>query len=422
MPKRVAKGSKVARSAKTRTDKTDVSIVAGPADTVVPVIDPPMSPDMAPADQTLIEPAPEYLQEPGLDVVADLQPDPEPGAIPQPAIEPASAPIPRVTVQKVGLAPLVLGGTIAAVLGFAAAYLGQQGKTTEFAATLAAQADQIATLEAEIADLPTPPDPAPLTSALTQAQTDIAAIQSDLAAGMRELADRLAALERAPNADGTLSDTALAAWEREMETLRADVTAQQDRIQQIVDAATLQIDESRMEAATIEQNATEAAAAATARAALSRVQAALESGVPYDAALGDLGSAVAVPDALAALAATGVPTITTLQADFPDAARAALAVARSEGLAGEEGGGLAGFLRNQFDVRSVTPQEGTTADAILSRAEDALSQNHLSDTLAEIATLPEVVRAEMATWTSAAETRAAALAAVEGLSETLSSN
>ena len=207
-----------------------------------------------------------------------------------------------------------------------------------------------------------------------------------------------------------------------METLRADVTVQQDRIQQIVDAATLQIDESRVEAATIEQNATEAAAAATARAALSRVQAALESGVPYDAALGDLGSAVAVPDALAALAATGVPTITTLQADFPDAARAALAVARSEGLAGEEGGGLAGFLRNQFDVRSVTPQEGTTADAILSRAEDALSQNHLSDTLAEIATLPEVVRAEMATWTSAAETRAAALAAVEGLSETLSSN
>ena len=422
MPKRVAKGSKVARSAKTRTDKTDVSIVAGPADTVVPVIDPPMSPDMAPADQTLIEPAPEYLQEPGLDVVADLQPDPEPGAIPQPAIEPPSAPTPHVTVQKVGLAPLVLGGTIAAVLGFAAAYLGQQGKTTEFAATLAAQADQIATLEAEIADLPTPPDPAPLTAALTQAQTEIAAIQSDLAAGISGLDVRLAALEKAPNADGTLSDTALAAWEREMETLRADVTAQQDRIQQIVDAATLQIDESRVEAATIEQNATEAAAAATARAALSRVQAALVSGVPYDAALGDLGSAVAVPDALAALAATGVPTITTLQADFPDAARAALAVARSEGLAGEEGGGLAGFLRNQFDVRSVTPQEGTTVDAILSRAEDALSQNHLSDTLAEIATLPEVVRAEMATWTSAAETRAAALAAVEGLSETLSSN
>ena len=111
-----------------------------------------------------------------------------------------------------------------------------------------------------------------------------------------------------------------------------------------------------------------------------------------------------------------------LQTDFPDAARAALAVARSEGLAGEDGGGIAAFLRNQFDVRSVTPQEGTTADAILSRAEEDLRQNRLSDALAEVASLPEVVRAEMSGWISAAETRTAALATVEGLSEILTQN
>jgi hypothetical protein len=416
----------VARSAKTKTDKTDPPAMSDDAVPHAPEPEPPQdipAPEDALTDLTQELPS-ELTPEPELTV--DRLPDPEPNAIPQAAPQPVSAPpaasIPKVMIQKVGFAPVVLGGIVAALLGYAAAYFGQQGRNDDLTTTLAAHTDRIAALEAQIAALPATPNMTPLTATLNEMQLQVDAAQADLAVGFGTLDGRLNALEQAPNADGTLSDTAIAAWQRELDGLRTEIEAQQARMQELADAATIQLDQTRVEAATIEQNATDAAAAATARAAVSQVQAALDTGAPFDAALGDLGSGIAVPEALSAIAADGVPTLTALQADFPDAARAALAIARSEGLAGEDGGGISGFLRNQFDIRSVTPQEGAAADAILSRAEDALRQNHLSDAMAEVATLPEVVRAEMAGWTSAAETRAAALAAVEGLSQSLTQN
>ena len=261
-----------------------------------------------------------------------------------------------------------------------------------------------------------------MNTALTDLQTSLSTVQAETAQTIAALNDRLTAIEKAPNADGTLSETAIAAWEQDVAAMRAEIAAQQARTQEIVDAATAQLTQTRLATTTIEQSATQANAAANARAALARVQAAMDSGSPFDAALGDLAPSVAVPDALTALASQGVPTMLQLQTDFPDAARAALAVARNEGLAGEEGGGFATFLRGQFDVRSVIPLQGSSVDAILSRAEDALRQNRLNDSLAEVQSLPEVVRAEMAGWTGAAETRIAAIAAVEGLSQSLTSN
>jgi hypothetical protein len=99
-----------------------------------------------------------------------------------------------------------------------------------------------------------------------------------------------------------------------------------------------------------------------------------------------------------------------------------LATARSEGVSGEETTGFGAFMRNQFDVRSTTPQEGDGADAVLSRAEAAVRAGRLSDALAEISALPEVVRAEMSDWLAQAESRADAIAAVDILSTSLSDN
>ena len=342
---------------------------------------------------------------------------------PQPATEPApplqtgrNAPEPA---RKYGFVPLFLGGIVAAIIGYAAAYWGQIGQRQDLTARLTAQSDSIAALTDQIAGLP---DIAPLNTALTDLQTSLSTVQAETGQTLAALNDRLTAIEKAPNADGTLSETAIAAWEQDVAAMRAEIAAQQARTQDIVDAATAQLTQTRLATTTIEQSATQANAAANARAALARVQAAMDSGSPFDAALGDLAPSVAVPDALTALASQGVPTMLQLQTDFPDAARAALAVARNEGLAGEEGGGFATFLRGQFDVRSVIPLQGSSVDAILSRAEDALRQNRLTDSLAEVQSLPEVVRAEMAGWTGAAETRIAAIAAVEGLSQSLTSN
>ena len=118
----------------------------------------------------------------------------------------------------------------------------------------------------------------------------------------------------------------------------------------------------------------------------------------------------------------GVPTLASLQEKFPEAARVALAAARSEGVAGEESTGLGAFLRTQFDVRSTSPREGTDADAVLSRAEAAVRTGRLSDALAEISALPEVSRAAMSDWLAQAEARASAVAAADILSSTLTDN
>ena len=188
-------------------------------------------------------------------------------------------------------------------------------------------------------------------------------------------------------------------------------------------AAQAELAEARAAAAAIEEDAAAAARAAAARAALARVQTALESGAPIGAALGDLEEATgeSAPAALLAVQ-DGVPTLAALQDGFPDVARAALATARSEGVAGEDTGGIGAFIRNQFDVRSTTPQEGSSADAILSRAEAAVRSGRLSDALAEISALPEVARAEMGDWLAMAEARADAIAAVDMLSTSTSDN
>ena len=102
---------------------------------------------------------------------------------------------------------------------------------------------------------------------------------------------------------------------------------------------------------------------------------------------------------------------------FPDAARAALATARAEGLS-DDAAGLGGFLRSQFDVRSTTPQEGAGPDAVLSRAEAAVKEGRVADALAELEALPEVARAEMTDWMGQAQSRADVLDAIATLTET----
>ena len=172
----------------------------------------------------------------------------------------------------------------------------------------------------------------------------------------------------------------------------------------------------RAEAELLEQEALAAAEAAVARAALNRVAAAVETGAPFAEALVDLNAAD-VPKALSAAAEAGVATTAQLTETFSAAARAALATARAEGVS-DDAGGLGGFLRSQFDVRSTTPQEGSGPDAILSRAEAAVKEGRVADALAELEALPEVARVELTDWTARATERANVLNAIASLSET----
>lgn len=369
--------------------------------------------DVVEDDASDAEPSLEMEVVDDVDVQEDLPADEPSAPPPQPQPEQASS-------TGAGFLPLLLGGVVAGAIGYGiATYYPMSGDQPDFEAMISAQADQIAALEAQIAETPevdlsgVEAQIAELGEQTTMQTSDLSA---NLEASLSALDERLIEVEKRPGSDGTLSDTALAAYQRELEELRADLDAQQETVMTAAAQAEADLAAARAEAEALEQEALASAQAAASRAALNRVATALDTGAPFDDALADLGGAD-VPEVLAAAAETGVATNAELVNEFPAAARAALATARSEGVSGESGG-LGGFLRSQFDVRSTAPQEGSGPDAVLSRAEAAVKEGRVADALAEIEALPEVARAELTDWTAMATERSNVLDAVATLSET----
>ncbi len=332
--------------------------------------------------------------------------EPDAGSPPTPP-KPATDPTPAQTRQGSGFIPLLLGGLVAGGIGYAAAYVTQPRIDPLLASKVSTQAKTIADLQDQIANIPVVD-----TARLDQADTATTA----LAGRVDDLDGRLSDLMTQPAADGSLTAANIAAYQQELEDLRTSVA-------DLRGTAVAELEAARATAASIEQNAEAAARAAAGRAALARVKGAIETGAPMGALLDELAQALQ-SDAPAALVVVrdGTPTLASLQADFPDAARDALRTARAEGVSGESEGGITSFLRNQFSVRSTAPQEGDTVDAILSRAQAAVSNGRLTDALSEVSTLPEVARAPLTDWVGRAEIRVDAQAAAATLTEQLNAN
>lgn len=323
-------------------------------------------------------------------------------------------PEPHILPQPTGpgTPTLLLGGLVAGALGWGAAFIypgfGASSAVTE---QLEAQARQIAGLRTQLNEI-TVPD----TSGLETALAGLNETVTQQSAMFSTVDERIATLERQPNADGTLSETALAAYRAELDNLRAELEEQRQDVMTAAEQAEADLAAARATSEQLEQNALAAAQAAQARAALNRIATAVDTGTPFAAALDDIGG-IEVPQALAGSADTGVATNAELVDDFPAVARAALAAARSGGDA-EDASGLSGFLRSQFNVRSTAPREGSDPDAILSRIEAATKEGRLNDALAELATLPDTARTEMTDWAGRVQTRADVLNALSSLSET----
>ena len=352
-----------------------------------------------------------------VDSVEDgMNPDMEVVGDPEPQADPA----PETNAQQTqsagaGFLPLLLGGVVAGAIGYGVAtYFPMNDGSVDVSVQMQAQADQLAALEAKLADIPAV-DLSGVEAQIASVGDQAAALSGAIDTNFADLDARLTEVEKRPGADGTLSDTALAAYQRELEQLRANLEILQATVMSAVVQAETDLAAARAESEALEQEALASAEAAASRAALNRVSTAIETGAPFADALGDLGGDL--PAALSSAAENGVATTAELTSDFPAAARAALATARAEGVS-DESGGLGGFLRNQFDVRSTAPQEGSSPDAVLSRAEAAIKEGRVADALAEIEALPEVARAEMTDWTAQATERADVLDAVATLSET----
>jgi hypothetical protein len=413
--------------------------------------------DVAPERAEAGPDAPE-LSEPVTDHRLDADPEvahrpAEPASAEEPAhVEerPAPPPPPARGGGSIAL-PLIFGGVIAALAGFAASRFvfpdgwPGQGDTQAVLADLRsatdAQTARIAELESALAalrdDVGAVPDPA---AAIGTVREELGAQIADAATAASQAADRLGAVDtqlgaltaRVEELAQRPSPAGLdpASLDAELARFRADLSAAVDEAranvvtaQEEAAAIARQAAEeaaAREAAAAEEAEATRAAAEAAAeaagrQAALTGILAALNSGEPFEDRLSGLAGAE-IPAALSAAAADGVPTLTELVDSFPEAARAALDASIRAGVGGDPLDRVTAFLRVQTGARSLEPRAGDDPDAVLSRAEATLRTGDLPATLAEISTLPEAGQAAMAGWTQSARTRLEALEAAQGLS------
>lgn len=318
-----------------------------------------------------------------------------PVVLPEPLAEPkAETPAPPVAPRRKGgfgaFSGMVLGGLVAGGLGYGA---GQVWPLVQ-----------------------------PVGADLTALQAEVAALKSAAPPAdprIDDLTARLDALDTAPKADTAALEARLDGIEAALAAAPdAAIKALQDEVARLKLAPAGAIDTTALKAeadkilATARAEAEAIAAASRNAAALDRLQAAMDSGAPFGASLADLTDPPAV---LAELAATGVPSLTSLRDSFPDAARAALAAAIQADMGDSWTERALSFLQSTTGARSTTPREGNDPDAILSRAEAAVAAGDLATALGEIAALPAVAQEVLAPWVAKARTRQDALAALADL-------
>jgi hypothetical protein len=252
-----------------------------------------------------------------------------------------------------------------------------------------------------------------LESSLEGQASELAALKEQLAARPAEGGQSAAAsAETAQQVD--LYRAEVEGLRAEMGTLSDQVSALAARIDEVAAGAERRVAEAENRSATVQQDAQTAMDTAAAEADLARIRAAIADGEPYADALARLNEAgqIELPEALREAAPAGVATLTELRDRFSDAAHQAI---RAEIQAGAGDGVVArsrAFLQSQIASRSLSPQQGTDADAVLSRMEDALRRGDLQAVLAEADGLPHAAMVAMAGWLGDAQQRAQA---VEGL-------
>ena len=340
----------------------------------------------------------------------------------------------------------VLGGILAAGAGFGLARMVPGGWPVQgnsaLEAQIKAQEDSLAGLKAQLSDLAARPvqdsteEIAALKSELQKMIADSAAVvdpvpmiaeaTGDIQASIAALDGRLTEIEKRPvgGAGAGVSSAAIAAYDRQLQDLRAQIAAQNGQgsdiaaqIEAVAADAKAQLAAAAQDAERLKAEAEAAVQTATTGAAMGRIRAAIEAGGPYAGAVADLTAlGMQIPPDIAGLAETGVPTLTELQRSFPAVARDALSAALRAQTATGWGDRLTAFLRTQTGARSLSPRDGTDPDAVLSRAEGLLADGDIAATLAELGTLPAAAKDVLAPWVTEAESRQKAIAALSALS------
>lgn len=316
--------------------------------------------------------------------------------------------VPAAPPKRRGWIGAFFGGAVAAIFGFALAQYVPNGwpfaAISDLSAHVSAQQVQIAALQSELAKIPlkatTDPTVLDRIAALeSQSAPDVSQIENRLI----DLQSRLTAIELTPT-DG--SAASIAALKTEVQDLR---NAGMVGGAELAAATEAGLQEAQKAAAAVTANAEQLAKTARNLAAFGQLQMAYDTGAAFAGALTELASEIdPIPAVLSVNAATGLPTLNVLKADFPAAARLALDAALRNQLGQSWSERATNFLRSQTGARSLNPREGLDPDAILSRAEAALNAADLKTVLTELDALPPDAQPALAAWRAKAETRIAA--------------
>ncbi|MDG1431513.1 MAG: hypothetical protein P8L68_15040 [Paracoccaceae bacterium] len=354
----------------------------------------------------------------------DADPTPEP-EIPDETqdVEPKQE-LAKPAAKSSGLVSLLAGGVIAGAIGFGAAtYLNLGGSSqsdaliAELSSQVAAQSEAIDRLAAEVLRVEGLSDTTHITDQIDQLSAELETIMSDRLAALPSQLDalstsvvaletRLLDVEKRPMAEAISAD-AVNAYEAEMAALRAAIANHRTDIEAM--AADARAMEASAKAEAIKTEGT---------SWLTDISVAIANGASFAEPLNALAAeGVEIPDALTQFAESGLVTQSELVEQFPDAARLALNAVRTAETEGEATGGIMTFLQNQLGVRSISPRDGDSADAILSRAEAAVKSGDIETAISELAFLPESGATAMAEWVAHAHQRVAALAGRDALKE-----
>lgn len=360
----------------------------------------------------------------------DIPPTPVFDADDAALIKAADAPLPPPP-RRSSLLGAVVGGVLAAGAGFGLAQYVPDGwpiaDTSAIEARIETTEGEILMLKAELAQLADQPATPPVTD---QALADrISALEAAPPPAPDEgLGGRLDAVEAqisaltnlppaAAGAEPGVAPAALAALQAEIATLKSAQSAAPAAITAEAEVALASLAEAEARASAIATEAAGTIEAASTRAALIQIRAAIDAGEPYAGALTAVPAEIS--PALSAFAETGLSSLPALQATFPDAARLALEAALRADMGESWTDRVGSFLRSQTGARSLTPRAGTDPDAVLSRAEAALKAADLRTAMTELAALPPEALTAMSLWTTQAQQRLEAQAALAALTKTL---
>jgi len=234
---------------------------------------------------------------------------------------------------------------------------------------------------------------------------------------------RIETLESGSSAS-LVSSAETEAYQQAFLKIQADLESQRIQINKIFDDLRTQAQEVKRQKKVEEQNANEIAKSALTSSALGKIQALVESGLGYQTILAELSrfTDLNLSPAIVDNAESGVASLKFLQNQFPAAARTALKKIRNEEVVSENQGVVWSFIKAQLGFRSLTPQRGISADAVLSRAQAAVSDGDISAALIEVKTLTDVGQTVLKEWSLAAEIRIRVLEELAKISDNLITN